>query len=118
VLRQISIRAEDLRPGVYQDEFGLQALGCLKPSDERIHVELGRSLFDKREWIARYAAMALKEIKPAQVDVQVALAKQLARPEKAARDSAAEALREMKAADPRVLAMIRATDPTFKIDWL
>jgi len=118
VLRQISIRAEDLRPGVYQDEFGLQALGCLKPADERIHVELGRSLFDKREWIAGYAAMALKEIKPAQIDVQVALAKQLARPEKAARESAAEALREMKAADPRVLAMIRATDPTFKIDWL
>ena len=118
VLRQISIRAEELSPDVYTDEFGIQALGCLKPSDERIHLELSRSLFDSREWIARYAAMALKEIKPAQVDVQMALAQQLARPEAGLRESAGEALREVKAADPRVLATIRKSDPSFKIDWL
>jgi hypothetical protein len=118
VLRQISIRAEDLEPGVYTDEFGIQALACLKPSDERIHLELSRSLFDPREWIARYAAVALKEIKPAQVDVQMALAQQLARPEAGLRECVGEALRELKAADPRVLATIRETDPTFKIDWL
>jgi len=117
-LRQISVRVEDVQPAVYTDEFGIQALGCLKPTDERIHVALSRSLFDERDWIARYAAMALKEIKPAGVDVQLALAQQLARPEKAARESAGEALREMKAADPRVIAAIHQSDPTFKIDWL
>ena len=40
------------------------------------------------------------------------------RPAKGARESAGQALRELKAADPRVLATIRKTDPTFKIDWL
>ncbi len=59
VLGQIDIRAEDLSPEVYQDEFGIQALGCLRPGDERIRRRLARSLLDSREWIARLSATAL-----------------------------------------------------------
>jgi hypothetical protein len=118
VIAGVQIRAEDLRPEIYADEFGISALGCLKPSDERIHLALSRSLFDSREWIARNAAIALKQIKPPEVDVQLALAQQLNRPEAGARDWAGQALREVRAADPRVLEMIRKTDPSFKIDWL
>lgn len=117
LVSRIQIRADELPSEVYTDEFGIQALGCLKPSDERIHVLLGRSLFDSREWIARYAAIALKAMKPARVEVQVALARQLGRPETALRRWAAEALREIRASDPVVLETIRSADPSFQIDW-
>jgi hypothetical protein len=112
------VRAEDLRPETYTDEFGIQALACLKPTDERIQLALSRSLFDRRDWIAREAAIALAAIKPALVDVQLALAQQLGRSELGPRQWAGEALRGAKANDPRVIEMIRKTDPSFKIDWL
>ena len=117
IVKRIDLRAEDLRPEVYADEFGIQALGCLKPADERIHLGLSRSLFDSRDWIARLAAIALKEIKPARVDVQIALAQQLDRPESSGRRQwAGQALRELHPSDPRVLEAIRKTDPSFQID--
>jgi len=114
---RLQVRADELRPEIYTDEFGIQALGCLKPADDRIHLMLSRSLFDRREWIARYAAIALKEIRPARVDVQLALAQQLGRAESGPRKSAGEALREIKSADPLVLETIRKADPSFQIDW-
>ncbi len=119
VLRgRMNVRAEDVLPEMYADEFGIQALGCLKPTDERLQTALGNVLFDTREWLARAAAIALLEIKPAAVDVQVALARQLNRPEGGVKDWAARVLREAKASDARVVEAIRATDPTFTIDWL
>ena len=118
LLRQIALRSGDLRPGIYTDEFGLQALACLKPADEQIQLALSRSLFDRREWIAREAAIALKAIRPALVDVQIALAQQLGRQEAGPRQWAAEALREAKVTDPRVIEVIKKTDPSFKIDWM
>jgi hypothetical protein len=63
VIEKIDIRAEDVPAEVYRDEFGIQALACLRPADERIHAELARSLADSREWIARLTAKALKRIK-------------------------------------------------------
>ena len=60
VVKRMGIGAADVSPAVYRDEFGIQALGCLKPSDERVHERLARSLVDPREWIARLSAIALK----------------------------------------------------------
>jgi hypothetical protein len=118
VLERIDIRAEDVPTEAYADEYGIQALGCLRPTDERIHERLAQSLFDPREWIARLAAIALKGMRPAELDVQLALAKQLGRQETGLRQWAGEALRALKPANPRVLAAIRETDPSFDIDWL
>ena len=64
VVKRMGIRAADVLPEVYRDEFGIQALGCLKPSDERIHDRLARSFLDSREWIARLTAIALKGMSP------------------------------------------------------
>jgi hypothetical protein len=66
VVDQMQIRAEDISPEVYQHEFGIQALGCLRPSDERIHERLARSLLDPREWIARLSGLALTGMRPAE----------------------------------------------------
>ena len=63
VIEKIDIRAEDVPPEAYRDEFGIQALACLRPADERIHAQLARSLSDSRAWIARLTAKALKRIK-------------------------------------------------------
>ncbi len=63
VIEKIDIRAEDVPPDVYRDEYGIQALACLRPADERIHAALARSLSDSRVWIARLTAKALKRIK-------------------------------------------------------
>jgi hypothetical protein len=115
---RLNVTADDLWPETYADEFAIQALGCLKAKDERIRTALGNVLFDSREWIARAAAIALLEMKPVPVDVQVALARQLGRPQGGVRDWAARVLRESKSADARVVEAIRATDPTFTIDWL
>jgi len=115
--KRFDLKAEEIPDGVYKNEFGIQALGCLKPADERIHVRLAKSLSDPREWISRLAAKSLGEMKPPGVDVQEALADQLLRPEEGARLGAAEALRELKPSDPRVLKAIRRNDPTFAIDW-
>jgi hypothetical protein len=70
VAKRMEILAADVPLGVYRDEFGIQALGCLKPSDDRIHERLARSLFDPREWIAKLTATALKGMKPVGVDVE------------------------------------------------
>ena len=118
VLERIDIRAEDVPAEAYADEYGIQALGCLRPTDERIHERLAKSLFDPREWIARLAAIALKGMRPAELDVQLALAKQLGRQGTEPRQWAGEALRALKPSNPRVLAAIRETDPSFDIDWL
>lgn len=118
VAQRIGLRAADLATKIYEDEYGIQALGCLKPTDEEIHQRLSQSLFDPREWIARSTAFALQQIKPARVEVQLALAEQLDRPGEVARRSAAAALRELKPSDPRVLDAIRKHDPSFTIDWL
>ncbi len=59
VVDRMGIQAGDVSPEVYRHEFGIQALGCLKPSDELIHEQLARSLLDPREWIARLSAVAL-----------------------------------------------------------
>jgi hypothetical protein len=64
VLTRLAIQDRDVPPEVYRDEFGIQALGCLKPSDERIHERLARSLLDPRDWIARLTAVALKGMSP------------------------------------------------------
>jgi hypothetical protein len=64
VITRIGIRAGDVPAEVYRDEFGIQALGCLKPSDARIHERLTRSLFDPREWITRLTAIALRGMSP------------------------------------------------------
>jgi hypothetical protein len=117
IVKRMAIRAEDVPPNVYDDEFGIQALGCLKPEDATIQERLARSLADGREWIARLAVIALKAMKPKSADIQVALAEQLKRPEEGLRQSAAEALRELKPSDPRVLEAIRKSDPSFRIDW-
>jgi hypothetical protein len=79
VVKRMGIRAGDVPPEVYRDEFGIQALGCLKPSDERIHDRLARSLFDSREWIARLTAIALKGMSPVEADALMAPAAQLGR---------------------------------------
>lgn len=113
----LEIRAADVEDDVYRDEFGIQALACLKPSDPAIHQRLGGALSDSREWVARMAAIALREIKPDAVEVQVALANQLGRAETGLRSWAQDALRVMKPSHPRVLAAIEAADPTFEIDW-
>ena len=63
VLAKIDIRAEDVPPEVYWDEFGIQALGCLQPADARIQERLAQALTDSRTWIARASAKALKRIK-------------------------------------------------------
>ena len=81
VLERIDIRAEDVAPEVYQNEFGIQTLGCLKPADERIHERLARSLLDSREWIPPLTAIALQGMRPARLDVQPALVTQLERPQ-------------------------------------
>ena len=118
IRNRVGLRVEDLVPEIWADEFGIQALGCLKPADERIQTALANVLSDERDWLARAAAIALREIKPAAVDVQVALARQLARPQGGVRDWAAQALREAKPSDAKVVEAIRETDPTFAIDWL
>ena len=64
VVKRMGIGAGDVSPEVYRDEFGIQALGCLKPSDEKIHERLARSHVDPREWIARLSAIALKGMDP------------------------------------------------------
>ena len=63
-MKEIAIRAADVPPETYGDEYGIQALGCLKPSDPEIHERLARSLVDSREWIARLSAIALKGMAP------------------------------------------------------
>ncbi len=60
VIKRLGLRAVDVPAETYGDEYGIQALGCLKPSDEQIHERLARSLVDPREWIARLSAIALK----------------------------------------------------------
>ena len=117
VVKRIDLRLEEVPDKAYEDEYAIQALGCLKPADERIHARLGRSLSDPRDWIARLAAKALGDIKPAGIEVQAALAEQLKRPEEGPRQGAAAALRELKPSDPGVLEAIRKNDPTFAIDW-
>jgi len=64
VTKRIGIRAADVPAATYKDEYGIQALGCLKPSDPQIHERLARSLVDPREWIARLAAIALAGMDP------------------------------------------------------
>jgi hypothetical protein len=118
VLSRIEIRVDDGPAESYANEFAIQALGCLRPSDERIHASLARSLSDPREWIVRVAALALRSMQASQIEVQVALAEQLARPEAQAREGAAEALRTLRPAHPRVIAAIRKASPAFPIDWL
>ena len=66
-LAQMNIRAEEVPPDIYRDEYGIQALGCLKPKDERIHQRLAQSLNDSREWISRLAATALRAMRPARL---------------------------------------------------
>jgi len=63
VLRRIDVRAEDVPTATYQDEYGIQALGCLKPTDERIQERLAQSLLDSRDWIARLAATVLRDMR-------------------------------------------------------
>ena len=58
-LSRIELRDEDVPLATYGDEYGIQALGCLKPSDERIRARLAQSASDSRDWIARSAATAL-----------------------------------------------------------
>src|SRR5690606_10550392 len=89
VLSRIEIRAEEVPPESYANEFAIQALACLRPTDERIHVALARALSDPREWIVRVAALALRSMQASQVEVQIALAEQLARPETQAREGVA-----------------------------
>jgi hypothetical protein len=79
VVERMGIRAGDVAPEVYRDEFGIQALGCLKPSDERIHERLARSLLDSRVWIAGLTAIALEGMSPVDVGVPMAPAAQLGR---------------------------------------
>lgn len=117
VLSRIEIGADEVPPESYANEFAIQALGCLRPGDERIHARLARSLDDPREWIARVAALALRAMGASQVEVQIALAEQLARPEAQAREGAAAALRTLEPSDPRVIAAIRKAAPGFPIDW-
>ena len=63
-LDRIDLHAEDVSPEVYGNEFGIQALGCLRPADARIRERLARSLSDSREWIASLSAVALKGMEP------------------------------------------------------
>jgi len=72
VLEQLDVRAEDVAPELYRNEFGIQALGCLKPVDERIHERLAASLGDSREWIRNRAAAALKVMSPVRLAGQPA----------------------------------------------
>ncbi|MGH7897438.1 MAG: HEAT repeat domain-containing protein, partial [Candidatus Binatia bacterium] len=116
-VKRIALKPDDVPPSVYDDEFGIQALGCLKPEDPTIQQRLARGLGDDREWIARLAAVTLKGLRPKSPEVQAALAEQLSRPEEGLRRAAADALREIKPSDPRVLEAIRRSDPTFAIDW-
>jgi hypothetical protein len=62
VAAHLALGPEDVSAEVYRDEFGIQALGCLRPADERIRARLARSLVDPREWIARLTATALDEM--------------------------------------------------------
>ncbi|MGH7897439.1 MAG: hypothetical protein ACREQQ_05770 [Candidatus Binatia bacterium] len=73
VLGRIQIRAEDVPSETYRDEFGIQALACLKPADERIHERLARSLSDSREWIVRLAGLALGEMTQTGIAVRAAV---------------------------------------------
>ncbi|MGH7805796.1 MAG: hypothetical protein ACREQJ_15725, partial [Candidatus Binatia bacterium] len=62
VLGKLDVRAEEISPEVYRDEFGIQALACLQPADPRIRDQLALSLGDSREWIARLTAAALTKV--------------------------------------------------------
>ena len=62
---RIEVTAEDVPQTAYQNEFAIEALGCLKPTDTRIHDRLGESLLDSREWIVRAAATALRRVRTA-----------------------------------------------------
>jgi hypothetical protein len=72
-LERIDLRAEELPPDVYDDEFAIQALGCLKPRDPKIHAALASVLSDSREWIARASAATLKAIAPSDPEVLAAI---------------------------------------------
>jgi hypothetical protein len=115
VLRRIKIRAEDVPAEAYRDEFGIQALGCLKPADERIHERLARSLSDSREWIVRLSAIALREMKPVEVGGQLALAARPVRVEAGVPLAAGEAHRALKPSRPRVLAVTRQKPPSSRM---
>jgi hypothetical protein len=93
VLRRVAIRAEDVPPGVYRDEFGIQALGCLRPADERIRERLARSRSDSREWIARLAGLALERMRPVEAEVQMAVVDRIGPAGAAPRSRAVGALR-------------------------
>jgi hypothetical protein len=77
-LGHLDIRADELSPDVYVNEFGIQALACLKPTDGEITRRLARSLSDPREWIASLAAQALKAMSATDTAQAPALAKQSA----------------------------------------
>ena len=72
VLERLDVRAEDVAPELYRNEFGIQALGCVKPVDERIHERLAASLADSRDWIRNLAAAALKTMSPVRLAGQPA----------------------------------------------
>ena len=59
---RFDFRAGELSPKLYDDEFGIAALACVKPRDPEILARLGEKRNDSREWIARAAKAALEEL--------------------------------------------------------
>jgi hypothetical protein len=76
-LDRLDVRADELSAEVYANEFGIQALGCLRPGDGEIRERLARSLSDSREWIANLTAVALKGMPPPRPSDVSALAKHI-----------------------------------------
>ena len=68
-LRAIELRGTDLSPAVFDSEFAIAALGCIRPEDRDIQLRLVHSLADSREWIVREAAAALRAIRPSDPEV-------------------------------------------------
>lgn len=72
-LAAIDLRAAELSPDIYDSEFGIAAIACLKPRDPEIQARLGQALSDPRAWISDAAAKAIQAIHPADPQVVSAI---------------------------------------------
>ena len=72
-LRNIDLRAAELSLALYESEYGIQALACLKPRDPEVQALIGGALSDSRKWISGLAATALQAIKPSDPNVLAAI---------------------------------------------
>ena len=109
---QMDLELEDL-PQEKWNRHTIKALGCVRPSNEEIHMVLAQALTDTSWFVREAAAMALGKIKPKSLKVLSFITELLKHDKSYVRSSAAWALGEVKLSNEEIhRALARALADT------